>query len=100
VLKLNLQSNNGGIMSKLHPLGSYVVARPDNVQKKTASGIFLPDNAAEKPKTVTVEAVGSDVKNIKVGDKIIVKSYSTTDFKYENEEYLIVKDEDILAKVK
>lgn len=87
-------------MSKLHPLGENVIAKPDEGQNKTSSGIFLPDNATEKPKTVTVVAVGDKTKYVKVGDRIVVKSYATTDVKIDKDEYVIVKEEDILAKVK
>jgi len=87
-------------MSKLHPLGENVIAKPDEGQTKTSSGIFLTDNSAEKPKTITVVAVGDKTKYVKVGDRIVVKSYATTDIKIDKDEYVIVKEEDILAKVK
>lgn len=84
----------------LNPLGDYVVAQAEEAATKTASGLYLPDNAAEKPKTAKVAAVGKEVKQVKVGDRIVYKSYSTTDVKVENEEYILVKEEDILATVK
>ena len=84
----------------LNPLGDYVVAQAEEAATKTASGLYLPDNAAEKPKTAKVAAVGKDVKQVKVGDRIVYKSYSTTDVKVDNEEYILVKEEDILATVK
>ncbi len=84
----------------LQPLGEYVVAQADEVANKTASGLYLPDNAAEKPKTAKVVAIGKDVKQVKNGDRIVYKSYSTTDVKVDNEEYILVKEEDILATVK
>ena len=65
----------------------------------TASGFFMPGEAKEKPSYATVESIGPDVKNIKVGDKIIFKEYTTTDIKIDNQEYLIVKEEDILATI-
>ncbi len=83
----------------LKPLADYVVAQTEVAKAKTSSGLYLPDNAQEKSKVAKVLAVGSSVKNIKVGEKIIYKSYSTTDVKVENEEYIIIKDEDILATV-
>jgi chaperonin GroES len=93
--------NGGNFMSApLQPLGDYVVAQAEEAQTKTASGIYLPQNAQEKPKTAKVVAVGPDAKQVKVGDKIVYKSYSTTDVKVGSEEYILVKEEDVLATVK
>lgn len=85
--------------STIQPLGDYVVAQAEEAESKTASGLYLPDNAKEKPKTAKVIAVGIDAKQVKPGDRIIYKSYSTTDVKVGSEEYLLVKEEDILATV-
>lgn len=87
-------------MAALHPLGEYVVATTEPAPTKTASGIYLPDNVAEKPKTATVAAVGPDVKDVKKGDSIIYKTYSTTEVTIEKTDYILVKQEDILATVK
>ncbi|HSX36930.1 MAG TPA: co-chaperone GroES [Patescibacteria group bacterium] len=84
----------------LQPLGDYVVATAEEAQTKTASGLYLPENAAEKPKTAKVVAVGPNAKQVKVGERIVYKSYSTTDVKIGNDEYILVKEEDILATVK
>ena len=84
----------------IQPWADYVVAQAEEAQSKTASGLYLPDNAQEKPKVAKVVAVGKVVKNVKVGDKIIYKSYSTTDIKLDKEEYILVKEEDVLATVK
>ncbi|HSX43751.1 MAG TPA: co-chaperone GroES [Candidatus Saccharimonadales bacterium] len=84
----------------IQPLADYVVAVGEAAETKTASGLYLPDNAQEKPKTAKVVAVGKDVKQIKSGDRIIYKSYSTTDVKVGSEDYILVKEEDILATVK
>ncbi|MEK7594213.1 MAG: co-chaperone GroES [Patescibacteria group bacterium] len=84
----------------LQPLGDYVVAIGEEAKSKTASGLYLPDNAQEKPKTAKVVAVGKEAKQIKVGDRIIYKSYSNTDVKVEGEDYILVKEEDVLATVK
>lgn len=85
---------------KIQPLADYVVAQQEAAEAKTASGIYLPEAAAEKPKTANVIAVGKKVDAVKVGDKILYKSYSTTDVKIEGQEYILVKEEDILATVK
>jgi chaperonin GroES len=84
----------------LQPLGDYIVAVGEEAAAKTASGLYLPDNAQEKPKTAKVVAVGKDVKQVKAGDRIVYKSYSTTDVKVDSTEYILVKEEDILATVK
>lgn len=85
--------------SPIKPLGDRVVATRIEAQSQTASGLYLPDQAKEKPVVATVEAVGKDVKNVKTGDKILYKEYSTTEIKIDGTEYLIVKEEDILATV-
>ena len=84
----------------IQPLADYVVAQAEEAQTNTASGLYLPDNAQEKPKTAKVVAVGKDVKQVKAGDRIIYKSYSTTEVKLGKDEYILVKEEDVLATVK
>ena len=84
----------------LQPLGEYVVAQTEEVQTKTESGFLLPESAAEKPKTVKVVAVGKDVKSVKVGERIVYKSFSGTEVKVGKDDFVIVKEEDILATVK
>lgn len=86
--------------AKIQPLADYVVAEGEEPETKTASGLYLPEKAAEKPKVAKVLAVGKDVKQVKVGDRIIYKSYSTTDVKVGADEYILVKEEDVLATVK
>ncbi len=84
----------------IQPLADYVVAEQEEAETKTASGLYLPDKAQEKPKVAKVLAVGKDVKQVKVGDRIVYKSYSTTEIKVGNDEHILVKEEDILATVK
>lgn len=84
----------------LQPLGDYVVAVGEEAETKTASGIYLPEKAAEKPKTAKVVAVGPGVKQVKAGDRIVYKSFSTTDVKVGKEEYILVEEKDVLATVK
>lgn len=86
--------------SKIQPLADYVVAEAEEASNKTVSGLYLPDNAQEKPKTAKVLAVGKEVKHVKIGDRIIYKSYSTTEVKVGSDEYILVKEEDVLATVK
>ncbi len=80
----------------LKPLGDRVVATKEQPLEKTKSGILLGE-AKEKPAYAVVESVGPDVKNIEKGDKIIIKEYTSTDLKIDNVDYVIVKEEDILA---
>ena len=82
------------------PLADRIVAVREEAKTQTASGIYLPDSSKEKPVIAEVKAVGSDVKNVKVSDKIIYKEYSTTELKIDGVEYLIVKEEDVLATIK
>ena len=85
--------------SPITPLGDRVVAVREEAATKTAGGLYLPDNAKEKPVLAKVVAVGKDAKAVKVGDKIIYKEYSTTELKIDSTEYLVVKEEDILGTV-
>jgi chaperonin GroES len=84
---------------KVQPLADYVVAQAEQAKTKTASGLYLPEKSSEKPKVATIVAVGKDATQVKVGDRIIYKSYSPTEVKVDGEEYLLVKEEDILATV-
>ena len=83
----------------LKPLADRIVAVKEDKQAKTNSGLYLPDSAKEKSAVAKVLAVGADVKEVKTGDKIIYKEYSTTEVKIDNVEYLLVREEDVLAKV-
>lgn len=82
------------------PLADFIVAAQEEAANKTASGLYLPEKATEKPKIAKVLAVGKAVKQVKAGDRIIYKSYSTTEVKVGNNEYILVKEEDVLATVK
>lgn len=81
----------------LTPLADRVVAVKEKAQSKTAAGLYLPDSAKEKSSIAVVEAVGPEVKNLKKGNRIVYKEYSTTELKVNGTEYLIVKEEDVLA---
>lgn len=80
----------------IKPLTDRVVAVKEQPLEKTKSGILL-GQAKEAPAYATVTAIGPDVKTIKKGDKIIYKEYSSTNVKIDDTEYLILKEEDILA---
>ena len=93
---------------KLVPLGDRVVLKQLEAEETTKSGIVLPGQAHEKPQQAEVIAVGPggvvDGKEVKmevtVGDKVIYSKYSGTEVKLDGEEYIIVKQSDILAIVK
>jgi len=87
-------------MVNLQPLADWVVAEQEEAVTKTASGLYLPDKAAEKPMIAKVLKIGKNVKDVKTGDRIVYKSYSTTELKVDGKEYILVKEEDVLATVK
>ena len=84
----------------IQPLADYVVAQTEEAASKTASGIYLPEAAKEKPKTAKVVAVGKRVQEVKVGDRILYENYTETSVKIEGKDYLIVKEDKIIATVK
>lgn len=84
----------------IQPLADYIVAQAEAAETKTASGLYLPGGAQEKPKVAKVVAVGQKVTQIKTNDRIIYKSYANTDVKVGSEDYILVKEEDVLATVK
>lgn len=84
----------------INPLADYIVAQQEAAETKTASGLYIPGGAQEKPKVAKVLAVGKDVKNVKVGDKIIYGGYSNTEVKMDREEYILIKEENVFATVK
>jgi chaperonin GroES len=84
----------------IQPLADYIVAVAEEAETKTASGILLPEAAKEKPATARVVAVGKLAKHVKVGDSIIYKGYSNTEVKVGTVNYILVKEEDVIATVK
>lgn len=82
----------------LKPLHDRVVAKVEKPLETTKSGILLGE-AKEKPAYAVVESVGPEVKTVKKGDKIVYKEYSTTEIKLDDTDYIILKEEDILATV-
>lgn len=86
-------------MTPIRPLGDKIVAIKPQTKPQTASGIYLPDSAQEKSVAVQVVAVGPEVKAIKKDDFIVYKDYSSTELKLNHRDYLIIKEEDVLAIV-
>ena len=83
----------------MNPLGKNIVARKEEPVTQTASGILL-GQAKEKPAYAVVEEVGPEVKAVKKGDKIVFKEYSTTNIELDDVDYIIVKEDDVLATLK
>ena len=88
---------------KLNPLSDRVVLRQLEAEEKTKSGIILADSAKEKPQEAEVIAVGPGTKDVtmqvKAGQKVVYSKYAGTNVKLDDEEYIIVKQDDILAIV-
>jgi len=93
--------------SKLQPLADRVLVKPIEKEEKTKSGIYLPDTAKEKPQEGKVLAIGpgkmsEDGKRIamdlKVGDIVIYAKYGGTEIKIDDDELMILRESDILAK--
>ncbi|GBF12622.1 co-chaperone GroES [Tepidibacillus infernus] len=89
----------------IKPVGDRVVIEPIEKEQTTASGIVLPDTAKEKPQEGKVVAVGSrrnekgerEALDVKEGDRVIYSKYAGTELKYQDKEYLIMRESDILA---
>ncbi len=92
---------------KLQPLADRVVLKLTEAEETTKSGIILTASAKEKPQIAEVLAVGPGgivdgkevVMDVKVGDKVIMSKYSGTEVKMDGDEYIIVRQSDILARV-
>lgn len=84
----------------LQPLADRIVLEQLDSEEKTASGIILPDSAKEKPSEGKVLAVGSDVKEVKVGDRVLYSKYGPNEAKVDGKELMIAKEEDVLAVIK
>ena len=87
----------------IKPLADRVLIEPVAAETQTASGIFIPDTAKEKPQKGKVIAVGNGTKDItmtvKVGDTVLYGKYAGTELKLEGADYLIMREDDILAIV-
>ena len=94
---------------KLHPLDDRIVVRPGESEETTASGLVIPDTAKEKPQQGEVIAVGKGKSNdegkvfpldVKAGDTILFGKYSGTEIKLDAEDFLIMREEEVLGIVK
>lgn len=88
---------------KLVPLADRVILKQDSAEEKTKSGIILTSQSQEKPQQAQIVAVGPGTDDVpmtvKVGDKVVYSKYAGSEVKLEDEEYIIVKQNDILAIV-
>jgi len=93
---------------KITPLGERIVIKVLESEEKTKSGIYIPDTAKEKPQMGEVMAVGSGrtlengqkiALDVKVGDKVLFAKYAGTEVKLDGEEYMVLKESDVLAIV-
>ncbi len=89
---------------KLVPLADRVVLKQLEAEEKTKSGIILSSGAQEKPSEAEVVAVGPGTEEVKmelqVGDKVFYQKYAGTEVKFEGEEYIIIKQSEVLAVIK
>jgi chaperonin GroES len=85
----------------IKPLSDRVIVQPAAAETQTASGIIIPDTAKEKPQKGTVVATGNGKKDepltVKVGDTVLYGKYAGTDLKFDGKDYLIMREDDILA---
>ena len=86
---------------KIQPLSDRVLVEPQEAETKTASGLYIPDSAKEKPQQGTVVAVGNgkidEPLTVKIGDTVLYSKYGGTDLKLEGKDYLMMRESDILA---
>ena len=90
---------------KLTPLAGYALVKPEEAEQKTASGLFLPDSAQERPARGKVISVGAPIKHpeheekaqFKVGDSVIYKKWGGDEIKLDGQEYKLVKFDDVMA---
>ena len=90
-------------MSKIQPLADRVLVRPAAAEEKTVGGIIIPDSAKEKPLRGEVLAVGNGTKDeemvLKSGDQVLYGKYAGTELELDGEKYLIMRQNDVLAKI-
>ena len=100
-LLTNIKTKN--TMAKIQPLADRVLVKPATAEEKTIGGIIIPDSAKEKPLRGTVLAAGNGTKDepmiLKEGDEVLYGKYSGTELEFEGEKYLIIKQQDVLAKI-
>ena len=81
------------------PLGDRVLVKFLDEVEKTAGGIYIPETAKEKPQRGKVEAIGKDVEEVKVGEVVLFDKYSGSKIQMDDNDYLIIKEEEVLGIV-
>ena len=103
---ISLKKEVATVSIKLTPLEDKIIVKQAQAETQTASGLYIPDNAKEKPQQGEVLAVGPGRRDdkgeripmdVKVGDKVLYSKYGGTEVHYEGEDYLIVSSRDVLA---
>jgi chaperonin GroES len=104
--RLRTTEGSSSVASKIRPVGDRLVVKPAAKEEITRSGIVIPDTAKEKPQEGEVIAVGSGKlldngdrvpMEIKVGDRVLYAKYGGTEFKLDGEDYLVMRETDVLA---
>ena len=105
-ISISLKKEVATVSIKLTPLEDKIIVKQAQAETQTASGLYIPDNAKEKPQQGEVLAVGSGRRDdkgeripmdVKVGDKVLYSKYGGTEVHYDGEDYLIVSSRDVLA---
>ena len=105
--KRQSKKEKDSMAGKLQPLADRVVVKPAEQEEKTKSGIFIPDTAKERPQEGEIIAVGPGrltddgkriVMDLKVGDRVIYAKYGGTEIKIDDQELVVMRESDILAK--
>ncbi len=105
----NTSGNSNTTKLGFRPLHDKLLVRRDKAEDRTKSGIFLPEKAKDTPKTGVVEAVGTGTLNtdtghltplsVKKGERVLFSSYAGTEIKLNDEEYLVMSEEEIMAVI-
>ena len=86
-------------MRKIMPLNDYILMEEIKREKRTASGIYITSKEEKEKNQGRVLEVGPSVKDVKTGDVVIFENYKSTTFKFDNDDYMLIKEEDVLAKL-
>jgi chaperonin GroES len=87
----------------IEPLGARVLILPLEGETQTPGGILLPETAKEKPQQGIIEAVGSEdemTTDLKIGDRVLFPKYTGTEIKFEGQTYLLMNEDEVLARIK
>lgn len=87
----------------IEPLGARVLVLPIEGETQSPGGVLLPETAKEKPQQGTIEAIGNPddlTTDLKVGDRVLFPKYTGTEIKYQGKTYLLMNEDDVLARIK